>query len=79
MIAHDSGARRHATQAHPGGRRRERPEDKTDERLDEALEETFPASDPTAEGGPTRIDPAKPASGHAPRKHETPPASRGRG
>lgn len=38
--------------------------DKTEERIDEGLEESFPASDPPAVGGATRIDPAKP-SGHA--------------
>ncbi|RQS36283.1 hypothetical protein DIE03_03780 [Burkholderia sp. Bp8992] len=35
--------------------------DKTEERIDEGLEETFPASDPPAVGGATRIDPAKPS------------------
>ncbi|MEK2604330.1 hypothetical protein [Burkholderia arboris] len=36
-------------------------EDKTEERIDEGLEETFPASDPPAVGGATRIDPARPS------------------
>ncbi|MEX3527363.1 MAG: hypothetical protein VB143_09030 [Burkholderia sp.] len=30
-------------------------------RIDRALEDTFPASDPPATGGVTRIDPATPA------------------
>ncbi|KVH63626.1 hypothetical protein WS89_06530 [Burkholderia sp. MSMB1072] len=34
-------------------------EDKTEERIDEGLEETFPASDPPAVGGATRIDPGE--------------------
>ncbi|MBJ9965178.1 hypothetical protein [Burkholderia seminalis] len=39
-------------------------EDKTEERIDEGLEETFPASDPPAIGGASRIDPAKPSGTH---------------
>ncbi|AOJ07889.1 hypothetical protein [Burkholderia mayonis] len=31
--------------------------------IDKALEDTFPASDPPAMGGVTRIDPSKPAAG----------------
>jgi hypothetical protein len=75
MIAHDTRSRRHAAQPLASGQRRDPAEDKTEERIDEALEETFPASDPIAAGGPTRIDPAKPTHEREPR---TPPASRSR-
>lgn len=78
MTAHDTGGRRHVARPHPPAKQREQPADKTEERIDEALEETFPASDPTAAGGPTRIDPVKPASGHKPGTRTVPPASRGR-
>ncbi|KVV51507.1 hypothetical protein WT27_29915 [Burkholderia territorii] len=36
-------------------------DDNTEKRIDEGLEETFPASDPPAVGGATRIDPARPS------------------
>ena len=34
-----------------------RPDDRTDEEIDKAVEDTFPASDPPATGGATRIEP----------------------
>ena len=46
--------------------------DKTEERIDEGLEETFPASDPPAVGGATRIDPAKPSGKHERRSPDVP-------
>ncbi|MCA8035848.1 hypothetical protein LGM46_23050 [Burkholderia arboris] len=47
-------------------------EDKTEKRIDEGLEETFPASDPPAVGGATRIDPAKPSGEHERRAPHVP-------
>ncbi|WP_396330620.1 hypothetical protein [Burkholderia anthina] len=54
-------------------------EDKTEERIDEGLEETFPASDPPAVGGATRIDPAKPSGKRDRRAPDTPPPPRDHG
>lgn len=54
-------------------------EDKTEERIDEGLEEAFPASDPPAVGGATRIDPAKPSGGRERRAPDTPPSPRDHG
>ncbi|MGU3779223.1 hypothetical protein [Burkholderia metallica] len=53
--------------------------DKTEERIDEGLEETFPASDPPAVGGATRIDPAKPSGGHERRPPHVPSPPRDHG
>ncbi|WP_244103757.1 hypothetical protein [Burkholderia gladioli] len=39
-------------------------------RIDRALEDTFPASDPPATGGVTRIDPATPAPPQPPHRGE---------
>ncbi|CAB3749260.1 hypothetical protein GQ57_26555 [Burkholderia sp. MSh2] len=54
-------------------------DDRTEERIDEGLEETFPASDPPAVGGATRIDPAKPTgeTGHRAPHTPSPPPERG--
>ncbi|WP_175921201.1 hypothetical protein [Burkholderia latens] len=54
-------------------------DDKTEERIDEGLEETFPASDPPAVGGATRIDPAKPSGERDKRKPDAPPPPRDHG
>ena len=54
-------------------------EDKTEERIDEGLEETFPASDPPAVGGATRIDPAKPSGPRERRAPDAPPPPRDHG
>ncbi|RQZ20579.1 hypothetical protein DIE15_00415 [Burkholderia sp. Bp9031] len=54
-------------------------DDKTEERIDEGLEETFPASDPPAVGGATRIDPAKPSSERDRRAPDAPPPPRDHG
>jgi len=54
-------------------------EDKTEERIDEGLEETFPASDPPAVGGATRIDPAKPSGDRERRSPDAPPPPRDHG
>jgi len=54
-------------------------EDKTEERIDEGLEETFPASDPPAVGGATRIDPAKPSGDRERRAPDAPPPPRDHG
>ncbi|VWD11774.1 hypothetical protein BLA39750_03277 [Burkholderia lata] len=54
-------------------------EDKTEERIDEGLEETFPASDPPAVGGATRIDPAKPSGEHERRSPHDPSPPRDHG
>ncbi|WP_175717186.1 hypothetical protein [Burkholderia anthina] len=82
MTAHATGRRdavspaaglfRHAASRPPS-------EDKTEERIDEGLEETFPASDPPAVGGATRIDPAKPSGERERRAPDTPPAPRDHG
>ncbi|KVN41319.1 hypothetical protein WJ63_22945 [Burkholderia pyrrocinia] len=65
MTAHATGSRASRASAAGPSRRlasqRKPPSDKTEERIDEGLEETFPASDPPAIGGASRIDPAKPA------------------
>ncbi|MEN2473203.1 hypothetical protein [Burkholderia sp. GS2Y] len=53
--------------------------DKTEERIDEGLEESFPASDPPAVGGATRIEPAKPADKHERRAPHVPPPPRDQG
>ncbi|MGZ2747748.1 hypothetical protein [Burkholderia stagnalis] len=58
---------------------RKPPPDKTEERIDEGLEETFPASDPPAIGGGTRIDPAKPAGERGKHTPATPPKPNDRG
>ncbi|KWF31832.1 hypothetical protein WL88_16525 [Burkholderia diffusa] len=54
-------------------------EDKTEKRIDEGLEETFPASDPPAVGGATRIDPARPSGERDRRAPDTPPPPRDHG
>ncbi|MBR8317986.1 MULTISPECIES: hypothetical protein [Burkholderia cepacia complex] len=54
-------------------------EDKTEERIDEGLEETFPASDPPAVGGATRIDPATPSGEHERRAPHVPSPPRDHG
>ncbi|WP_241303405.1 hypothetical protein [Burkholderia stabilis] len=54
-------------------------EDKTEERIDEGLEESFPASDPPAVGGATRIDPAKPSGEHERRAPHVPSPPRDHG
>ena len=54
-------------------------DDKTEERIDEGLEETFPASDPPAVGGATRIDPAKPSGERDRRAPDAPPPPRDHG
>ncbi|MFP3504871.1 hypothetical protein [Burkholderia sp. SIMBA_062] len=54
-------------------------DDKTEERIDEGLEETFPASDPPAVGGATRIDPAKPSGKRERRAPDAPPPPRDHG
>lgn len=54
-------------------------DDKTEERIDEGLEETFPASDPPAVGGATRIDPARPSGERERRAPDAPPPPRGHG
>lgn len=54
-------------------------EDKTEERIDEGLEETFPASDPPAVGGATRIDPARPSGERERRAPDAPPPPRDHG
>ncbi|KAB0652403.1 hypothetical protein [Burkholderia territorii] len=54
-------------------------EDKTEKRIDEGLEETFPASDPPAVGGATRIDPAKPSGERDRHAPDTPPPPRDHG
>ncbi|MGN7980477.1 hypothetical protein [Burkholderia sp. 22313] len=54
-------------------------EDKTEERIDEGLEETFPASDPPAVGGATRIDPDKPSGHRERRAPDAPPPPRDHG
>ncbi|RKU05305.1 hypothetical protein C7H84_04050 [Burkholderia sp. Nafp2/4-1b] len=54
-------------------------DDKTEKRIDEGLEETFPASDPPAVGGATRIDPAKPSGERKPRAPDAPPPPRDHG
>ncbi|RQS08751.1 hypothetical protein DIE07_18240 [Burkholderia sp. Bp9002] len=66
MIVHATGSRAARVSAAGLSRllasqRKPPPPDKTEERIDEGLEETFPASDPPAIGGGTRIDPAKPS------------------
>ncbi|KVN11883.1 hypothetical protein WT09_20620 [Burkholderia stagnalis] len=65
MTVHATGSRAaRASAAGPSrvlASQRKPPPDKTEERIDEGLEETFPASDPPAIGGGTRIDPAKPS------------------
>ncbi|AFQ50638.1 hypothetical protein [Burkholderia cepacia] len=53
--------------------------DKTEERIDEGLEETFPASDPPAVGGATRIDPTKPSGERERRAPDAPPPPRDHG
>jgi len=47
-------------------------DDRTEERIDEGLEESFPASDPPAVGGATRIEPAKPPGKHERRTPHAP-------
>ncbi|AIO72686.1 MULTISPECIES: hypothetical protein [Burkholderia] len=54
-------------------------DDKTEERIDEGLEETFPASDPPAVGGGTRVDPAKPSGERARRTPDVPSPPRDHG
>ncbi|MGS0891185.1 hypothetical protein ACVBGC_01295 [Burkholderia stagnalis] len=54
-------------------------EDKTEERIDEGLEETFPASDPPAVGGATRIDPTQPSDERGRRTPDVPPPPRDHG
>ncbi|KGT02305.1 hypothetical protein Y036_5271 [Burkholderia pseudomallei] len=46
---------------------------RSEDRIDKALEDTFPASDPPATGGVTRVDPSKPTRGNRPqgRAHDT--------
>lgn len=41
----------------------------TERHIDKTLEDTFPASDPPATGGATRIDPSRPGGKH--RAHES--------
>ncbi|AJY09811.1 hypothetical protein K6W16_21715 [Burkholderia dolosa] len=53
--------------------------DKTEQRIDEGLEETFPASDPPAVGGGSRIDPAKPSGDRDRRAPDVPPPPRDHG
>ncbi|EMN1925788.1 hypothetical protein RVV18_000144 [Burkholderia ambifaria] len=53
--------------------------DKTEKRIDEGLEESFPASDPPAVGGATRIDPAKPSGPRERRAPDAPPPPRDHG
>ncbi|AIO68782.1 hypothetical protein [Burkholderia oklahomensis] len=38
--------------------------------IDQALADTFPASDPPATGGVTRVDPSKPAGGDKPHERK---------
>ncbi|MGU7768871.1 hypothetical protein ACV229_01630 [Burkholderia sp. MR1-5-21] len=68
MTVQATGNRHAASRAtHPFGwlaSQHKRPPDKTEERIDEGLEETFPASDPPAIGGASRIDPSKPPREH---------------
>ncbi|MXN75673.1 hypothetical protein GR157_13150 [Burkholderia sp. 4701] len=78
MTVHATGSR--ATPASAAGpsrlfasQRKPPKPDKTEERIDEGLEETFPASDPPAIGGATRIDPAKPAGERGKHTPATPP------
>ncbi|BAX61874.1 hypothetical protein [Burkholderia stabilis] len=54
-------------------------DDKTEERIDEGLDESFPASDPPAVGGATRIDPAKPSRKHERRAPHDPSPPRDQG
>ncbi|RQR30883.1 hypothetical protein DIE23_19285 [Burkholderia sp. Bp9143] len=54
-------------------------DDKTEERIDEGLEESFPASDPPAVGGATRIDPARPSGERERRAPDAPPPPRDHG
>ncbi|MET3820840.1 hypothetical protein ACVK00_004601 [Burkholderia sp. PvR073] len=54
-------------------------DDKTEERIDEGLDESFPASDPPAVGGATRIDPAKPSGHRERRAPDAPPPPRDHG
>ncbi|MBU9323808.1 hypothetical protein [Burkholderia gladioli] len=57
---HDHGQAQTAGKDQPPPR--QQPARPTEERrIDRALEDTFPASDPPATGGVTRIDPATPA------------------
>ncbi|MGR3907455.1 hypothetical protein Q3A80_10410 [Burkholderia sp. SR8] len=82
MTAHATG-RRDAVlpAAGPGlsAASRKPSDDKTEERIDEGLEETFPASDPPAVGGATRIDPAKPSGERDRRAPDAPPPPRDHG
>ncbi|MBN3820952.1 hypothetical protein G3N57_32375 [Paraburkholderia sp. Se-20369] len=75
MTVHATGSRATpASAARPSrlfASQRKPPSDKTEERIDEGLEETFPASDPPAIGGASRIDPAKPSG----QRDKHPPAT----
>ncbi|MBF5011685.1 hypothetical protein [Burkholderia pseudomultivorans] len=83
MTVHATG-RRDAVSAAAGQPRqpaspRSPSNDKTEERIDEGLEETFPASDPPAVGGGTRIDPARPSGERRQRTPDAPPLPRDHG
>ncbi|MGU7780754.1 hypothetical protein [Burkholderia sp. PU8-34] len=81
MTVHATGSRAPASSA-PGpfpqaASPRKPSDDKTEERIDEGLEETFPASDPPAIGGGSRIEPSKPSGEPKPRVPDTPSTPRG--
>ncbi|GAB2916897.1 hypothetical protein GCM10027093_64310 [Paraburkholderia jirisanensis] len=67
--AHDvraagSGAPKRQHEQHPHA-------DRSEKQIDKSVEDTFPASDPPATGGTTRIDPASPSPrGDGPGKPE---------
>ncbi|KVD68807.1 hypothetical protein BGV67_05880 [Burkholderia ubonensis] len=76
MIVHPTGSRSTVLTAAGLSRllasQRKPPADKTEERIDEGLEESFPASDPPAIGGASRIDPSKPSDEREKRPPHTP-------
>ncbi|RQS76859.1 hypothetical protein DID96_00860 [Burkholderia sp. Bp8963] len=80
MTVHATGSRTHDSAAAGSfslsASQRKPSDDKTEERIDEGLEETFPASDPPAIGGGTRIEPSKPSGERAPRAPDTPSTPR---
>ncbi|AOI88490.1 hypothetical protein [Burkholderia pseudomultivorans] len=77
MTVHATGNRDAVSAA--AGQPRPPSDDKTEERIDEGLEETFPASDPPAVGGGTRIDPARPSGERKQRTPDAPPPPRDHG
>jgi len=52
------------TQSPPLKNREQMPKQKSEKHVDKTLEDTFPASDPPAVGGITRIEPSKPSNGN---------------